>query len=56
MCLHAHDMSYEGVYGTNQKILRLCEMLKVGVPMRVNMHQASAAIVLKFNRRQLCLV
>ena len=32
-------------------------MLKVGVPMKVDMHQASAAIILKFNRRRrLCLV
>ena len=56
MCLHAHAMSYEGVYGTIKKILCLCEMQKVGVPMKIDMHQGSAAIVLKFNGRRLCLV
>ena len=28
-------------------------MLKEGVPVRVEMHQASAAIILKFNGRRL---
>ena len=44
------------VYGTIQNILHLCEMLKVGIPAKVDMHWASAAIILKFNGRQLCLV
>ena len=48
-------MSYEGVYGTIKKILHICEMLKVGVPAKVDMYWASAAIVLKFNGRRLCL-
>ena len=44
-------MSYEGVYGIIQKILHLCEMLNVGIPAKVDMHRASAAIILKFNGR-----
>ena len=56
MSLHTYAMSFEVVYGTIKKILFQREMLMGGVPVIVDMHWASAAIVLKFNGRQLCLV
>ena len=39
-----------------EKKLCQCEMLKMGVPAKVDMHRASTAITLEFNRRRLCLV
>ena len=62
-CVFMHMQCHMRVYMVPLKkilcfceILCLCKMLKVGVPAKVDLHRASAAIVLKFNGRRLCLV
>ena len=56
LCILASDIQRGTFSNVIKKILCLCEMLKVGVPMKVDMHWASAAIILKFNGRRLWLV